>query len=338
MSNRDQKRNMHVGGVPAGTNGTGGSYAETDRTRLDRDKVTDSKPSTPGPDAFGFDMGEDWQDIDESTYDYRDLRSGDLGAADFSGQSMKGVLLERRHYPGLNVRGANLTGARMSGGVFSDADFREADLSGAYSDASLFTNCDFRFAVMDDAQLQGRWRDTDLTGLVATNSALSMSHMTAVSAQDTSFVSTDLRSSNFNNVNFNRTAITDGNHGERSNLSNTEMFKTTFRDARICGTDMDSVQARECDFTAASLIDVNLDCAEFTCTDFTLTFTDKVSLRGAKFTKCVFGGATIAGQLDANTRFTDCDLTRATFVLADNPDNRAAADAVLEAGAVIDWK
>ncbi|MFS0885311.1 pentapeptide repeat-containing protein [Aeromicrobium sp. 179-A 4D2 NHS] len=280
-------------------------------------------------------MDEDWREIDESTYDYRDLRRGDLGAADFSGQSMRGVLLMGRRFAGLNVRGSNLTGAHLDGGMFTDADFRETDLTRASSEASMFNDCDFRAAVMDETRLEARWRDTDLSLLVAKNSTLHGSFMTVVNAQSASFTDVGMKGSNFHRVNFDKAVFK--SDVDRTSLTNTEMFATTFRYASISGTDMDKVKVREGDFTGASIFNSNLNWAELTSTDFTGVHVSDVTLRGAKFTRCVFAGALIEGQLDEKTRFDDCDLSGARFVLADNPDNRAAAPQVEAAGAVIDW-
>lgn len=332
--NRGQHRNKDLGGVPAGTSGTGGSYAEHRRDPATRDTLDDTE-RTPGPDAFGFDMDEDWRDIDRSTYDYRDLREGDLGAGDFSGQSMRGVLLGQRRFTGLNVRGSNLTGAHLDGGTFFDSDFRETDLTELTSVASMFDNCDMRAAVMDRTVLTARWSNTNLSSLVATNSDLHDTQMNRVNATDSSFAGVEFRSAHLTGVNFHGSKFTNSPTGRPCRFTSADMYRTEFTGVHFYGTDLTRTQIRESGFTAATVLSTNFDRASISGTSFKAAFLDDVSLRGARFDGCTFDGASISGQLDANTRFENCDLTSVTFTLTDNPDNRAAA-ARLE-GATIDW-
>lgn len=341
----DQRRNKDTGGVPPGTNGTGGSYAAKVQAIPDNTDLTSGK-RVPSPDEFDRYIGMDGHYVDESTFDHKDMRDHDLNGLDFTDQSMNGAILNEKRIVGTTFKNARLHEASMRSVTLKKCDLSGARISDVYLGYGFWADTDLSGVQLERSAVEGRWADMEAENMYIGECDLRRLVVASTNMRNASIHSTNLSDASFSHVNLHGALITDGKPavvmgegGRYSGVDHTTMARTHFthcdlRQAGISDTIAPEVTFNRCNLSNAAINYGTFNDARFRDTELQNTEFYKTDLSDAKFTGCEIRSGRFENCTftDPNT-FEGSTLTGTKFILERTPAHEALAVNVEAAGA-----
>jgi uncharacterized protein YjbI with pentapeptide repeats len=199
----------------------------------------------------------------------------------------------RRENPSssLDLRGAGLQRANLTGVDFSGCDLREADLGRSDLNQTNLMGADLRSAV--------------LAGAFIGAANLRHARLDNVAARNAYLMRADLSNASLTSANLERASLQES-HLANANLSNSNLFGADLEGANLSGADLSGAHLNSANLSEASLNEANLrgshlEAAQLIGTDIT----------GADLTSCrIFGISASRLKLDTRTKQQNLVITR----------------------------
>ena len=259
--------------------------------RREKDSFT---PDLEDADIYG--------EFNESRGFRRFRHSGPDELVDLKGINLQGANLKDADLSGVdficaNLQGADLTDARCSYADFTNAHLQCADLTGARCSDVDFTNAQLQRAILTNTRLS----DANFT-----NANLKDAKLTNCDAAwDVNFTKANLQGADFTNAELRDGDFTDGDL-QNTILTNAELMHANFTNANLQGVDFTSFKLESPEFKEANLQSANL--IELDLSGVNLT---KADLRRTKL-----GGTDLTDANLTNSGIRDVNLSEAIIVNA----------------------
>jgi uncharacterized protein YjbI with pentapeptide repeats len=249
----------------------------------------------------------------------------DLSAADLSGTSFIGAVMQKANFYHADLTNTDLSGCHCNDSIFQYADLSSTNINGAaFGDVRLdhATLTDISLCCVKDRNLGNTSMDyatiinSDLSGNIWEGSAIGAKfHDLSFNNVDFSICdSLDLSGAKFFNVSFHKSDF------KGTNFSDTDVSYSNFKDCSMNGVNFTRADVRGADFSGVDLTNVKLNDANMREAIFTgatvvgLTGTaGSTDLSGAKMNKLILKDFSFEGSHITNVNLSESDLSGVDF-------------------------